>query len=281
MTVLEAIKQLLIENKEGLTYRELTEIIIQRQMYSFNTLNPSNIVNHELRKHCVGLDFPSAHPMKYFAIVSNAKTSGKAKYQLIEEQTFSTNTSKNNTTDPVNIAISDLLPIERIAKYHSLHFEEIQKLLLEAIQNNPPAFFESLVVELLLKLGYGYDANSGKAVGKSHDGGIDGIINEDMLGLDRIYIQAKRYSTSQNIGRPELQAFAGAMMSGGVKKGVFITTSTFTKSAKEFTINQSEKNISLIDGDMLTRLMIEKGVGIRTVRSFDIYEIDTNFFSID
>lgn len=280
MTVLEAIKQLLIENKEGLTCRELTEIIIQRKMYSFNTANPSNIVNHELRRHCVGLNFPSAHPMKYFTMVSNGTTSGKVKYQLLEEQAVSEKSSDDIAPDPVTITSSDLLPIERISKYYTLHFEEIRKQLLEAILNNPPAFFESLVVELLLKLGYGSDSNSGKVVGQSHDGGIDGIINEDMLGLDKIYIQAKRYSISQHVGRPELQAFAGAMMSG-VKKGVFITTSTFTKSAKEYVNNQSEKNISLIDGDMLTRLMIEKGVGIRTVRSFDIYEIDTNFFSLD
>ncbi len=164
---------------------------------------------------------------------------------------------------------------------HKQHLKETQKQLIEAILNNPPAFFEELVVSLLLKLGYGYNQDSGMVVGKPHDGGIDGIINEDALGLDKIYVQAKRYTSSQSIGRPELQAFAGAMMAGGVKKGVFITTSTFTKSARDYSIQQTEKNISLIDGDTLTALMIQNEVGVRSVQSYAVYEIDSNFFSLD
>lgn len=176
--------------------------------------------------------------------------------------------SKSENYEQIDSPFTELLPVERIAKLHKQHLKETQKQLIEAILNNPPAFFEELVVSLLLKLGYGYNQNSGMVVGKSHDGGIDGIINEDALGLDKIYIPAKRYSINQSIRRPELQAFAGAMLAGGVKKGVFITTSTFTKSAREFSILQTEKNISLIDGDMLTALMIQKGVGVRSVQSY-------------
>lgn len=253
MTVLEAIKQLLQETPSGLTCRELTDQILARKMYSFNTPTPNNIVNHELRKHCEGLDFPSAHPVKYFAIAQPSGKSSKAIYRLITNNS-STPTSGNKAecTEQVDTASADLLPVEKIAKLHKQHLRETQKQLIEAILNNPPAFFEELVVRLLLKLGYGYSQDSGMVVGKSHDGGIDGIINEDALGLDKIYVQAKRYASSQSIGRPELQAFAGAMMAGGVKKGVFITTSTFTKSARDFSIQQTEKNISLIDGDTLT-----------------------------
>lgn len=276
MTVLEAIKQLLQETPSGLTCRELTDQILARKMYSFNTPTPNNIVNHELRKHCEGLDFPSAHPVKYFAIAQPSGKSSKAIYRLITNNS-STPTSGNKAecTEQVDTASADLLPVEKIAKLHKQHLRETQKQLIEAILNNPPAFFEELVVRLLLKLGYGYSQDSGMVVGKSHDGGIDGIINEDALGLDKIYVQAKRYASSQSIGRPELQAFAGAMMAGGVKKGVFITTSTFTKSARDFSIQQTEKNISLIDGDTLTALMIQNEVGVRSVQSYAVYEIDS------
>lgn len=282
MTVLEAIKQLLQETPSGLTCRELTDQILARKMYSFNTPTPNNIVNHELRKHCEGLDFPSAHPVKYFAIAQPSGKSSKAIYRLITNNS-STPTSGNKAecTEQVDTASADLLLVEKIAKLHKQHLRETQKQLIEAILNNPPAFFEELVVRLLLKLGYGYSQDSGMVVGKSHDGGIDGIINEDALGLDKIYVQAKRYASSQSIGRPELQAFAGAMMAGGVKKGVFITTSTFTKSARDFSIQQTEKNISLIDGDTLTALMIQNEVGVRSVQSYAVYEIDSNFFSLD
>ena len=282
MTVLEAIKQHLQETPSGLTCRELTDQILARKMYSFNTPTPNNIVNHELRKHCEGLDFPSAHPVKYFAIAQPSGKSSKAIYRLITNNS-STPTSGNKAecTEQVDTASADLLPVEKIAKLHKQHLRETQKQLIEAILNNPPAFFEELVVRLLLKLGYGYSQDSGMVVGKSHDGGIDGIINEDALGLDKIYVQAKRYASSQSIGRPELQAFAGAMMAGGVKKGVFITTSTFTKSARDFSIQQTEKNISLIDGDTLTALMIQNEVGVRSVQSYAVYEIDSNFFSLD
>ena len=276
MTVLEAIRQLLQETPSGLTCRELTDQILARKMYSFNTPTPNNIVNHELRKHCEGLDFPSAHPVKYFAIAQPSGKSSKAIYRLITNNS-STPTSGNKAecTEQVDTASADLLPVEKIAKLHKQHLRETQKQLIEAILNNPPAFFEELVVRLLLKLGYGYSQDSGMVLGKSHDGGIDGIINEDALGLDKIYVQAKRYASSQSIGRPELQAFAGAMMAGGVKKGVFITTSTFTKSARDFSIQQTEKNISLIDGDTLTALMIQNEVGVRSVQSYAVYEIDS------
>lgn len=284
MTVLDAIKQLLLEYSSGLTCRELTDLILDRGLYSFNTANPNNIVNHELRKHCEGLNFPSAHPVKYFTISQASGKNNKAVYQLIDSKVIS---SKEDTVLSaihevcIDSTSSDLLPVEKMAKMYKLHLKETQKQLIGAILDNPPAFFEELVVKLLLKLGYGYNQYAGMVVGKSHDGGIDGIINEDALGLDKIYIQAKRYVTSQSIGRPELQAFAGAMMSGGVNKGVFITTSSFTKAARDFTIQQSEKNISLIDGDMLTCLMIQNEVGVRSIQSYDVYEIDSNFFSLE
>lgn len=144
------------------------------------------------------------------------------------------------------------------------------------ILNNDPSFFEHLVVKLLLALGYGYGTDAGQVVGKSHDGGIDGIINEDKLGLDKIYIQAKRYASSHNVGCKEIQAFSGAMKK--VTKGVFITTSSFTKEARKEVLEQVGKQIVLIDGALLTDLMLRSGVGVRCVQTFGTYEIDTDFF---
>lgn len=281
MTVIEAIKEILKDYPNGLSCQEITARILEKGLYTFNTPNPNNIVNHELRRHCANLDFPTAHPMKHFALIQDGTRSNKARYCLLSQKPMESSKLEHETESTNESGTSELLPAEKIIKLHKQHIKEMQRQLLEAILNNPPAFFEELVVNLLLKLGYGYNQNAGAVIGKSHDGGIDGIINEDALGLDKIYIQAKRYATSQSIGRPELQAFAGAMMAGGVKKGVFITTSTFTKAAKEFIAKQTEKNISLVDGQMLTQLMIQNEVGVRTVHSFGIFEIDSNFFNID
>lgn len=139
-----------------------------------------------------------------------------------------------------------------------------------------PEFFEHLIVELLLKMGYGYDSDSGIVVGGSHDGGIDGIINEDKLGLSLIYIQAKRYSSENSVGRREIQSFVGAMQN--VHKGVFITTSSFTREAMEFAEHQQQKSLKLIDGEMLTRLMVKYEVGIIGQQSLKIYKIDNLYF---
>ena len=126
-------------------------------------------------------------------------------------------------------------------------------------------------------MGYGYDKDSGIITGKSHDGGIDGVINEDKLGLDLIYIQAKRYNAKQSVGRKELQAFVGAMES--VSKGVFITTSGFTKEARTF-IDRQQKNIKLIDGEWLADLLVKHQIGINTIQSMSIYRLDSDYYNL-
>lgn len=125
-------------------------------------------------------------------------------------------------------------------------------------------------------MGYGYDASSGIVVGGSHDGGIDGIISEDKLGLDLIYLQAKRYALKNSVGRKDLQAFVGAMQN--VQKGVFITTSTFSNEARKYAEQQQQKNLKLIDGEMLNALMIKYEVGITTEDSIKIYRVDSSYF---
>lgn len=135
------------------------------------------------------------------------------------------------------------------------------------------------MVELLVKMGYGGTrADAGRAIGKSGDEGIDGIINEDRLGLDVVYIQEKRWEAT--VGRPEVQKFAGALQGHRAKKGVFITTSEFSKDAVQYAV-QIESKIALIDGSRLARLMIDHGLGVSLVDTFEIKRIDSDYFAED
>jgi restriction system protein len=154
--------------------------------------------------------------------------------------------------------------------------EQVASDLLQRIKAASPSFFEGLVVELLLAMGYGGSrSDAGKIVGRSGDGGIDGLIKEDRLGLDAIYIQAKRWDTT--VGRPEIQKFAGALQGQRAKKGVFITTSDFTKEAHGF-VSQLESKIVLIDGAMLAGLMIDFGIGVTTTATYSICRTDSDYF---
>ena len=149
--------------------------------------------------------------------------------------------------------------------------------LMEEIMDHEPAFFERLVVRLLLKMGYSR-TNEGRVTALSGDGGIDGVISEDRLGLSRLYLQAKRWDPSQSVGRPEIQKFSGALRDVGGTKGLFITTARFTKEAQE---SARRQNIVLVDGSQLTRLMIEYGLGVSTVATYEIKKLDSDFFSDD
>ena len=159
-------------------------------------------------------------------------------------------------------------------------YQEIQRTLasdlLQTIKGCTPAFFERLVIDVLIKMGYGGSRReAGQAMGKSGDGGIDGIIKEDKLGLDIIYIQAKRWDGT--VGRPEIQKFAGALQGQRARKGIFITTSNFTKDASEYVLN-IESKIILIDGERLAELMIENNVGVSSIGSYKIKKIDSDYF---
>jgi len=148
--------------------------------------------------------------------------------------------------------------------------------ILQTVKNCSPSFFEGLVIDILVKMGYGGTRkDAGKAVGKSGDGGIDGIINEDRLGLDVIYIQAKKWENP--VGRPEIQKFAGALQGQRAKKGIFITTSTFTKEAQEFA-SRIDSKITLLDGETLSQLMIDYNVGVNSVASYELKRIDSDYF---
>jgi restriction system protein len=141
-----------------------------------------------------------------------------------------------------------------------------------------PAFFERLVVDLLLKMGYGGSrADAGRALGKTGDGGIDGVIDQDQLGLDRIYIQAKKYDPDNAVSEPDIRNFCGSLGANKASKGVFVTTSYFIKPAEEFA-KRHEYKVVLIDGDLLARLMIHHSVGVRIVETMHYKKIDDEFF---
>ena len=149
--------------------------------------------------------------------------------------------------------------------------------ILEQIKKNSPSIFENIVVELLVKMGYGGSRkDAGQAIGKSGDEGIDGIIKEDRLGLDIIYIQAKRWANT--VGRPEIQKFAGALQGQRAKKGVFITTSTFSKEARDYS-SKIENKIVLVDGEQLAEFMIDHNIGVSPIAKFELKRIDIDYFT--
>ena len=172
--------------------------------------------------------------------------------------------------------IDDTNPEETLeAAYQELH-DGLASELLQTVKQCPPDFFERLVVDVLIKMGYGGSRKeAGQAVGKTSDGGIDGIIKEDKLGLDIIYIQGKRWEGV--VGRPEVQKFAGALQGQRARKGIFITTSNFTKDALNYVENIDTK-IILIDGQRLAELMIAYNVGANTTAIYEVKKIDSDYF---
>jgi restriction system protein len=167
-------------------------------------------------------------------------------------------------------------PDESLADAYQTIKKNLALEIVDTVKSCSPDYFEKLVVDLLVKMGYGGTLEeAGQVIGRSGDGGIDGIINEDRLGLDVIYIQAKRWEGV--VGRPEIQKFAGALQGRRAKKGVFITTSGFTNEAKEF-VSLIESKIVLIDGKELAELMIDFNVGVSTKETFVIKRIDSDYF---
>lgn len=167
-------------------------------------------------------------------------------------------------------------PLESLEYGYQEIKRELCQELLKSVKDCSPSFFERLVVELLVKIGYGGSLKeAGRAIGQSSDEGIDGIINEDKLGLDVIYIQAKRWEAT--VGRPEVQKFAGALQGKRAKKGIFITTSDFSKDAREY-VKGIDSKIVLISGEELAQLMFDNDIGVSRLRSYEIKKIDTDYF---
>jgi restriction system protein len=171
-------------------------------------------------------------------------------------------------------------PEELLASGYLKLRKQLESDLLARVKACSPDFFERLVVRLLTAMGYGGSlADAGKAIGKSGDGGIDGIIKEDKLGLDLLFIQAKRWDNT-TVGRPEIQKFVGALYGRKAKKGIFITTSTFSNDARHYA-DGLDSRVILIDGRQLAELMFDHGIGVSTANSYIVKRIDSDFFEDD
>ena len=156
--------------------------------------------------------------------------------------------------------------------------DALEAEVLDRVRKAAPAFLEQVVVDLLIAMGYGGgDAAMGHVTGRSGDGGIDGTIKEDTLGLDEVYIQAKKYADGNTVGESDLRNFAGAIDAAGTTKGVFVTTATFTSATKDY-VKRSPKRIVLIDGEELARLMVEHDIGVRTRIRRAIKRVDEDYF---
>lgn len=167
-------------------------------------------------------------------------------------------------------------PEEIVEDGYRLIRENLVREILENVKKSSPVFFERLVVELLVAMGYGGSIKeAGRAIGKTGDEGIDGIIKEDILGLDAIYIQAKKWDGT--IGRPEIQKFAGALQGQRAKKGIFITTGNFSHDAKEY-VSKIDSKIVLIDGNQLGEYLIDNNIGITTEKTYQIKKVNSDYF---
>jgi len=168
-------------------------------------------------------------------------------------------------------------PAERLEEAYMVLRENLANELISQLKSSTPNFFEKVVVEVLVKMGYGGSRkDAGQAIGRSGDEGIDGIIKEDRLGLDIIYIQAKKWENT--ISRPEIQKFAGALQGKRARKGIFITTSDFSQSAHEY-VSAIESKIILIDGQQLAQYMIDFGVGVATDATYELKRLDSDYFT--
>lgn len=173
-------------------------------------------------------------------------------------------------------ANDDESPEDTLNRIHVQLRDELSQELLERIKAAPPSFFEKLVVDLMIKMGYGGSReDAGKTVGRSGDGGIDGVINEDRLGLDVIYLQAKRWENT--VGRPVVQGFVGSLAGKRANKGVMITTSNFSKDARDYVETIGAK-VVLIDGETLGNLMIQHGLAVTTTVTYEIKRVDSDYF---
>ncbi|MFT8554567.1 MAG: restriction endonuclease [Zymomonas mobilis] len=192
------------------------------------------------------------------------------------------NSKSDTREDIVQIVAQETVtgtPEERIDAAHEELQNELRTDILNQISEKNPSFFEQLIVDLMVAMGYGGNhEDAARRIGGTGDGGVDGVINEDRLGIDCIYVQAKRYAAHVSVGRPEIQAFVGSLVGHRATKGVFVTTSSFSAPALEY-VEHLPQRVILINGEKLANLMIEHNVGVRTSRRIEIKRVDLDFFN--
>jgi len=269
-----------LKRELNLTETEINELLPSGKQYRFNNrvgwaiiyLLKSGLLNRPSRGRyritSRGLDVLKEKPEKI-----NMKYLEKFQ-EYLEFRDFRNETTAEKGLPPESDRIST--PQESLESSYLELRRQLSHDLLERVKQSSPAFFETLVVDLLLKLGYGGSRiDAGKAIGRTGDDGIDGIIKEDKLGLDVVHIQAKRWQNS--VGRPDIQAFVGSLEGNRSRKGVFITTSKFSNDAQEY-VKRIEKKIVLIDGEQLTQLMIDNGVGVAEESRYIVNRLDEDYF---
>ena len=214
-----------------------------------------------------------------------AKIDGAFLMRFDEFRAFQKRTKPNGSSLPETATASHLptaatsTPEEQIAEASQTLDDAVRDALLARVLESSPAFFEKLILDLLLAMGYGGSrADAGEQLGGTGDGGVDGVIREDQLGLDRIYLQAKRYQSSNAVGSGAVQAFIGALVGQGAQKGVLITKSSFTKAALDAARASGSLRLILLDGDDLTKLMVRFNVGVRIARTVEIKRVDLDYF---
>lgn len=188
-------------------------------------------------------------------------------------------TRENEDIYQADIETASATPEEKIDIAYQVMNSTLRDELLIRLASSDPTFFEHLIIDLMIAMGYG-GAGSGRHLGKTSDGGVDGVINEDPLGLNIVFLQAKRYAVDNVIGVDKIREFAGSLDEKGAIKGVFVTTSRFAPQAKAYA-ERSPKRIILIDGENLTQLLVTYGVGVRTFRTIELKKIDSDYFNTD
>jgi restriction system protein len=267
-----------------LTEAEQRELLPSGRQYTFDNrvgwartyLQKAGLVEYTRRAHfritTRGQEILQSNPQR----IDNHFLKQFPEFIAFKEKSNKLKTTKTLDESDMN---NDITPEEAMEAAYLRVRQSLASELLQVVMENSPTFFEQLVVDLLIKMGYGGTRKAaGEAIGRSGDGGIDGIIKEDRLGLDIVYIQAKRWEGT--VSRPEIQKFAGALQGQRAKKGIFITTSVFSQGAQEY-VKYIDSKIVLIDGEMLAELMIDYGVGVSTVASYDVKRIDSDYFGDD
>ena len=255
-------------------------IFKDRVSWAKTYLVKAGLIQQPKRAYCEISDLGRTIDLKNLNAITNeflAQFDGFKSFKFGKKNEDESEVKTLTDAESLNVYPETQTPEETIQTTTELLKSNLKNDLLQIIKDKSPLFFERLVVDLLVAMGYGGShQDAAQAIGKTNDGGIDGVISEDRLGLDKIYIQAKRWENT--VGRPDIQQFKGALADQVAKKGVFITTSSFSKEAIE---SAKKSGIVLIDGNKLTSLMIEFGLEVQIERSFHIYKIDQDRFDED
>lgn len=267
------------ESQKAVTVQSGQQMYLNRGNWAITHLNKAGAVSSPHKAHWVitdsGRDLLSRYPETITEAQFRAEMAGKAYSEFIRPS--SPASPKPVPLAPPEDETASLTPLELAEMGQMKNEEMVREELLQRLHENEPVFFEQAVLDLLIAMGYGGSLGRATRTQLSNDGGIDGVIDQDALGLSRIYVQAKRYAKGHAVGRPEVQAFVGALHGAQANQGVFLTTSSFTGGAIQYA-DSVQLRVVLIDGAQLTQLMIRHGVGTQVKRVIKLVEIDEDFF---